>query len=300
MIWAQTRRNATAGLSQIRRRQDLCSRSISRRYPTPASRSSPSVINSTIAPWPSTRRDQLRLNSARHWPMRVPPDQSSTAPRHLVERDVDVLVAQIARDVGEPRAEEEGVDAVAVVGHRVHEMQEDAAVAAHRAGNVAEDDQRRRPRAARACASSAIMPAGAQLGAQAWRAYRRGRRADRARSAGSADRRAASAMRRIAFLACVDLLVRHFLEIHLAQHFALGEGHGRVELDLGLAFLRSLPSPSALAAPRRGGDSSPRPFPARAARSSGSIIAIMRSEQLRIAPEDVERLVEQLAAGRGG
>ena len=38
--------------------------------------------------------------------MRVPPDQSSTALGDLVERDVDVLVAQIAGDVGEPRAEE--------------------------------------------------------------------------------------------------------------------------------------------------------------------------------------------------
>src|SRR5207302_10282157 len=36
-------------------------------------------------------------------------------PRHLVERDIDILVAQMARDVGKARAEEKGVDAVAVV-----------------------------------------------------------------------------------------------------------------------------------------------------------------------------------------
>jgi len=63
---------------------------------------------------------------------------------HLVEGDVDILVAQIARHVGEPRAEEESIDAVAVVRDGVHEMQENPAVAAHRAGDVAQHDERRR------------------------------------------------------------------------------------------------------------------------------------------------------------
>src|SRR5580692_1311407 len=40
----------------------------------------------------------------------------------LVERKVDILVAQITRDVREPRAEEEGIDAIAVIRDRVHEM----------------------------------------------------------------------------------------------------------------------------------------------------------------------------------
>ena len=44
----------------------------------PPSLSNPSVIRSTTAPCPSTRRDQVRLNSSIQAPMRVPPSQSST------------------------------------------------------------------------------------------------------------------------------------------------------------------------------------------------------------------------------
>ena len=61
-----------------------------------------------------------------------------------VERQIDVAVAEIAGDVGQPRAEHERVDPVAVIRDRVHEMQEQAAVAAHRAGDVAQHDERRR------------------------------------------------------------------------------------------------------------------------------------------------------------
>ena len=71
-------RNAASGLSQISRRQDLCRRSISRERPSPTSLSRPSLMSSTIAPCPSRRRDQRRLNSARQAPMRVPPAQSVT------------------------------------------------------------------------------------------------------------------------------------------------------------------------------------------------------------------------------
>src|SRR5262249_19017499 len=66
----------------------------------------------------------------------------------LVEGHVDIAVAQEARDVREPGPEKERIDAVAVVGDRVHEMQEEAAVAAHRARDIAEDDQRRWSRTA--------------------------------------------------------------------------------------------------------------------------------------------------------
>ena len=41
--------------------------------------------------------------------MRVPPAQSGTASRHASHRHVDVAVAQVARDVGEARAEEKHV-----------------------------------------------------------------------------------------------------------------------------------------------------------------------------------------------
>src|ERR1700746_274791 len=44
------------------------------------------------------------------------------------ECEIDIAMTQIAGDVGEPRAEYERVDAIAVVGHRVHEMQKYPAV----------------------------------------------------------------------------------------------------------------------------------------------------------------------------
>src|ERR1700693_284441 len=65
-----------------------------------------------------------------------------------IERDVDIAEAQITGDVGQPGAEHEGEDPVAVVGDRMHEMQEDAAVPAHRARYVAQHDERRRTKPA--------------------------------------------------------------------------------------------------------------------------------------------------------
>src|SRR5690606_19226908 len=70
------------GFSQISRLHDLARRSVSVPSSAASSRSSPSVMRSTTAPWPSTRRDQRRLNSRSVSPMRVPPDQSLTAAAH--------------------------------------------------------------------------------------------------------------------------------------------------------------------------------------------------------------------------
>ena len=61
----------------------------------------------------------------------------------LRERHVDVALAQLPGDVGDPGAEHEAVHAVAIVGHRVHEVQQHARVALHRARDVAQDDERR-------------------------------------------------------------------------------------------------------------------------------------------------------------
>ena len=62
--------------------------------------------------------------------------------RALGQRLVGVARAHGARDVGEPRSEQEGRDA-ARFAERVQEMQEQARVLAHRAGNVAERHHRR-------------------------------------------------------------------------------------------------------------------------------------------------------------
>src|SRR5436309_975454 len=56
--------------------------------------------------------------------------------RHRNERLVRVLALERAGDVGEPRAEEESMHALARVRHRMQEMQKQPRVLAHRARNV--------------------------------------------------------------------------------------------------------------------------------------------------------------------
>jgi hypothetical protein len=60
------------------------------------------------------------------------------------QRDVDVAMLQVARDVREPRAEQEHVHAVPVVRDRVEKVQQHARIAVHRARDVAQHDKRRR------------------------------------------------------------------------------------------------------------------------------------------------------------
>src|SRR5262249_51942876 len=68
----------SSGLSQISRRQERCRRSISNASRSSGSRSRPSVISRTMAPWVRTRRAHSLLKAASEVAMRVPPDQSAT------------------------------------------------------------------------------------------------------------------------------------------------------------------------------------------------------------------------------
>ncbi len=77
--------------------------------------------------------------------MRVPPDQSVTSLDDLGDRDVGITRLERPRHVIEPGAEQEGIDAVTIVGQRIEEMQEDAGIAVHRPGNVDQHDDRRSP-----------------------------------------------------------------------------------------------------------------------------------------------------------
>ena len=134
----------SSGLSQISRRQERCSRSISKASRSSGSRSSPSVISSTIAPWVSTRRAQSLLKACSEVAMRVPPDQSATFAADRGQRLVRILGLERTGDVGQTRPEQERVDALARIGHRVEEMQEQPRVLAHGAGNIEQRDDRRR------------------------------------------------------------------------------------------------------------------------------------------------------------
>ena len=162
--------------------------------------------------------------------MRVPPDQSWTARETLRERRVHVAVAQLPGDVGEPRAEGERADAVAVPCHRVEEMQEHARIAAHRARYIGERNQRGRAPLERAAAQrnggapalQACAQAGARIDARAARIRRvAAGRQFRQPQAQSLD---GCACRR-------QLLVRHALEVERAQRLAGGKGNARVEFD---------------------------------------------------------------------
>ena len=61
-----------------------------------------------------------------------------------LQRDVGVAVLQAARDVGQPRAEGEGVHLQVAPRQAVHVVQEQARVAVHRARDVEQHHQRRR------------------------------------------------------------------------------------------------------------------------------------------------------------
>src|SRR3978361_2058032 len=71
------------GLSQIRRRQDRCSRSISNASFSSESPSSPPEIKSPMAPCPSTRRPHNLLKLCNEVAILGPPAQSSTDEEQL-------------------------------------------------------------------------------------------------------------------------------------------------------------------------------------------------------------------------
>ena len=63
---------------------------------------------------------------------------------HLGHRDVGVALAQRTRGARQPGAEDEALDAGVGMAECMREVQQHARVAAHRARDVGQDDQRRR------------------------------------------------------------------------------------------------------------------------------------------------------------
>ena len=101
--------------------------------------------------------------------MRVPPDQSTTCAEQAASASSGSRWRIGAGDVGQPRAEQEGGDALARVGHRMQEMQEQPGVLAHRAGNIEQRHDRRlllaRPEIFQVDHRAARLHAGAQRAA---------------------------------------------------------------------------------------------------------------------------------------
>jgi hypothetical protein len=218
---------------------------------------------------------------------------------HLGHRVVRVLASQRPRDVRQPRAEHERLHAhvgrLRAGGDRVQEVQEHARVAAHAAGDVDQRHQRRRtgtPHAARkgddlATAARAVAQQCAQVDARA------GRR--RPLAAGD-DRREQRRQLPEHAARSVPLGGGHRIEVRLAQRLALGPTHLRIDLD-ALALRRRLGL--ALRLEQRLGQAS---VLRRRRRRSTLLLADLRQqhahhlpEQVRVLPEDVERLVEQCA-----
>jgi hypothetical protein len=82
------------------------------------------------------------LNSCRLAPSRVPDDQSVTS---SLPHRASVAVAQRPGHVGQPGREQEHLAAVALDQKRVEKPQQHLRVAAHRARDLAQRDDRRRP-----------------------------------------------------------------------------------------------------------------------------------------------------------
>ena len=149
------------------------------------------------------------------------------------QRIVGIALAQRARDVGQPRAEQKRADAFSRVGEVMQEMQKDAAVLAHRAGNIEQRHDRRRlglrPDEAQVDEIAAAFHAGAQGAADVDQMAARMRRQPPRAYFGE---RQHQPLHRL--LGGGDLGVRHLREIFLLQHFAVGHRHAGVELDLAL------------------------------------------------------------------
>ena len=209
--------------------------------------------------------------------MRVPPDQSETLAEQAASASSGSRSLQRARDVGQPRAEQEGVHALARVGDGMEEMQEQPGVLAHRAGNVEQrHDRRRLGLAARDISgrSRRRRPSGSRAACGAGRC---GGRADAAQAAASSRRRSASTRRLIASLAAAISAARHLREVLLLQHLAVGHGQARVELDLVLLALDLLARPENSASSTRCAPACGVLGCAGAPASRGDIIAISRS-----------------------
>src|SRR5580693_6026429 len=149
------------------------------------------------------------------------------------QRIVGIALAQRAGDIGQPRAEQKRADALSRVGEVVQEMQKDAAVLAHRAGDVEQRHDRRwfgfGPDETQIDEIAAAFHAGAQGAADVDQMAARMRRKPPRAYFG---KRQHQPLHRL--LGGGDLGAGHLREILLLQDFAVGHGHAGVELDLAL------------------------------------------------------------------
>ena len=152
--------------------------------------------------------------------------------RAIGKRVVGIAMAHLARQIGQPRAEHEGMDAAALFGERVQEMQENARVLAHRPGNVGQHDKRWVNLARRTELRQDKIAAGPQ-----GTAHHRPRIGSPPARIGAVSSRHDEVMRQAKLgnrlLGIGDLGRGHLGEVLLAQHFPAGDREPRIDLDLG-------------------------------------------------------------------
>ncbi len=180
----------------------------------------------------------------------------------------------------------------------MHEMQDDARIAAHGPRYVTDDDKRRMA-PARVAPAQGRNAAGAKLGAQGCPHVDAppmgiGRQPPRRK------RHDGKLHARYQPFGAGEFLGRHFLEVDGLQQFAVGIGHGGVEFDLFLLRYLAVVSIASGAACLQGLGQATAQFLAfvdvfaarRQARQQHGHHAF---QKLRIAPENMERLIEERA-----
>ena len=250
--------------------------------------------SSTTAPCASTRRDQQPVEL-----VQAGGDARAALPvlhprGGPGEGVVGIAVRQLAGDVGEPRREDEGVHAPALLGDGVQEVQEQARVLRHRARDVDERDERRVPHRCGvaegevddgAAGAQRAAEGAARIDAPAVRGRRRKRRVGTL-VVGQAQRRDQRASR--SAISSADIWAKSF-----AFSTSRSDMVSRAENSVILARLPRLRACGAHRlgdAQRAGLRLRPR---ACAAGATGDICAISFSISAAAAPEDAEGLVEQ-------
>jgi hypothetical protein len=213
---------------------------------------------------------------------------------HLADGEVGVPALQESRGAREPGAEDEALHRRFGVCERVREVQQHARILAHRAGNVGQQHQRRRARAAGAPAKVPELAAVARHRAQGAAPVHAARPAGGAGAAREQRLEDQLHLRQQA-LGLAPFIRGHGLEVGLLQPLALIPAQRGLEFHLlGRGRLGRRP--------RRVREQSRRQAPV-LGRGRGAVLGLHLGQQQRahatgqvgVAPEEFERLVEERA-----
>ena len=210
------------------------------------------------------------------------------ARRDTRQRLVHVAKFQLARDMGEAGSEQENLYAVAVIRKHMKEMEEDAGIDRHRARNIAKDDERR-------AAAAEIAPLQRDDATGTKCRPERGAHIDHVAARGGLGTAGANVVMGKMQAGNGGFRFRefgagHLLEILDPQKFLGGEGFAAVDLDVG--FIQRFGPAFA----KEGFGETAAPLLLARLRRRCHFRQHQRHhlvEKLRVAPEDVESLIEK-------